>query len=220
MYRTPNIRHHQDLDIEALVVDALAQLGVHAQPASGAHDRDTDLVIEADGPTVPIRLKRRALVDDEAARRLLAGDRSSAAALLVVGDRVTEGARSILTEAGAGYFDLRGRLALRTDRIVISADVPSVRERAERTDALAGKAGLEVATALLMQPNRLVAVRELARELKRSPSTVSEILAALRRDPPDRRQQCGRRNRLVLARCRALASNADLSRTASECYGM
>jgi hypothetical protein len=171
------------MDIEALVVDALAQLGVHAQPASAAQDRGSaDLVIEADGPTVPIRLKRRVLVDDEAARRLLAEDRSSAAALLVVGDRVTESARRILTEGGAGYLDLRGRLALRTDRMVISADVPSISERAERTDALAGKAGLEVATALLIQPKRSVAVRELARELKRSPSTVSDILAALRRD--------------------------------------
>ena len=43
-------------------------------------------------------------------------------------------------------------------------------------------AGLEVATALLMEPAGGVAVRELARRLGRSPSTVSEVLAALRRD--------------------------------------
>jgi DNA-binding transcriptional ArsR family regulator len=40
---------------------------------------------------------------------------------------------------------------------------------------------LEVATALLMEPAAGVAVRELARRLGRSPSTVSDVLAALRR---------------------------------------
>jgi len=47
--------------------------------------------------------------------------------------------------------------------------------------ALSGNAGLEVATALLMEPAAGVAVRELARRLGRSASTVSEVLAALRR---------------------------------------
>ena len=46
---------------------------------------------------------------------------------------------------------------------------------------LSGKAGLEVATALLMEPAAGVSVRELARRLGRSASTVSEVLAALRR---------------------------------------
>ena len=45
---------------------------------------------------------------------------------------------------------------------------------------LNGTVGLEVATALLMNPTAGVAVRELARRLGRSASTVSEILAALR----------------------------------------
>jgi DNA-binding transcriptional ArsR family regulator len=101
---------------------------------------------------------------------------------MVVSDRVTATARTLLTSRGAGYYDLRGRLALRTDRMVIDAEVEPVKGRAERTNALNGQAGLEVATALLMQPARAVAVRELARELGRSPSTVSEVLAALRRE--------------------------------------
>jgi len=55
--------------------------------------------------------------------------------------------------------------------MVIDAEVEPVKGRLERTKALSGRAGLEVATALLMQPERRVAVRELARELGRSPST-------------------------------------------------
>jgi hypothetical protein len=66
--------------------------------------------------------------------------------------------------------------------LVINAEVEPVTERGERTSALSGKVGLEVATTLLMQPARPVAVRQLARQLGRSVSTVSETLAALRRE--------------------------------------
>jgi DNA-binding transcriptional ArsR family regulator len=64
--------------------------------------------------------------------------------------------------------------------VLIDADVDPVTRRPERADALGGKAGLEVAVALLLEPERGAAVRELARELGRSPSTVSEVLKALR----------------------------------------
>lgn len=112
---------------------------------------------------------------------MLLADASSDLTLLVVADRITDAARRALTAGGGGYLDLRGRLAIKTDRLLIDAEVPPVNERPERSDALSGKAGLEVAAALLMAPEHGYAVRELARYLGRSPSTVSEILAALRR---------------------------------------
>lgn len=170
------------MENESLVVDAFAQLGLDARVPVGSPGAGVDLVLEPEGMATPLELKRRSLVDEEVARRLLAEARPSEPSVLVVADRVTDAARKILTEGGAGYLDLRGRLALRTEDIVINADVPSVKERADRTDALAGKAGLEVATALLMQPERPAAVRVLARDLERAPSTVSAVLAALRRD--------------------------------------
>jgi DNA-binding transcriptional ArsR family regulator len=64
--------------------------------------------------------------------------------------------------------------------MVIDAEVEPLTERPERSVALGGVAGLEVATALLMQPRRAAAVRQLARGLGRSPSTISGVLAALR----------------------------------------
>lgn len=170
------------MDIEALVVDAFAQLGIEARLLVGAADRRIDLVLAPEGIDVPLEVKRRTLVSDDVARRLFAERTPSDSVLLVVGDRVTETARKLLTSRGAGYYDLRGRLAVRTDRLVIDAEIEPVKERAERSNALSGKAGLEVAAALLMQPERPMAVRELARELGRSPSTVSEVLTALRRD--------------------------------------
>jgi DNA-binding transcriptional ArsR family regulator len=168
------------VDTEALLIDALAQLGVQTRQAVGVSDQGIDLVIEP-GET-RVQVKRRALVTDEVARRLLAGTpRPPDSVLLVVGDRVTETARRLLTEHRAGYYDLRGHLALRSANVVIDADVEPVSGRAERTHALSGTAGLEVATALLMEPAAGAAVREVARRLGRSASTVSEVLAALRR---------------------------------------
>jgi DNA-binding transcriptional ArsR family regulator len=168
------------METEILLVDALAQLGVQTRLASGAPDQGADLVIEPGG--IRIQVKRRALVTDEVARRMLAETpRPSDSVLLVVGDRVTETARMLLVEQHAGYYDLRGHLALRSTNVLIDADVEPVSGRAERTHALSGSAGLEVATALLMEPAAGVAVRELARRLGRSASTVSEVLAALRR---------------------------------------
>jgi DNA-binding transcriptional ArsR family regulator len=167
------------VDTEALLIDALAQLGIQAREAAGMLDEGIDLVIEP-GET-PVRVKRRALVTDEIARRLISerpGPPDSV--LLVVGDRVTETARRLLTEHGAGYYDLRGHFALRSTSVVIDAEVEPVSGRAERTRALSGTAGLEVATALLMEPTTGGAVREMARRLGRSASTVSEVLSALR----------------------------------------
>ncbi len=168
------------MDTDAVVVDAFAQLGIEAQIPVGAPD-SCDLVLEPHGVSTQIQVKRRSLVTEDVAQRLLR-EAAPDVVLLVIADRVTSGARRVLTSRRGGYLDLRGRLALRTDQVVIDAEVEPLSGRIERTDALRGKAGLEVATALLMHPERAAAVREMAREQQRSPSTVSEVLAALRRD--------------------------------------
>ena len=172
----------RDVDIEALVVDAFAQLGIEARLGTSTPDRSVDFVLDPEGAATLVQVKQRSLVTDDVAERLLDEVRPTGTTLLVVADRVTDAAREVLAARRSGYLDLRGRLAIRTDRLVVEADVEPVKERPERSDALSGKAGLEIATALLMQPERKVAVRELARELGRSPSTVSDVLAALRGD--------------------------------------
>jgi DNA-binding transcriptional ArsR family regulator len=164
------------------VIDAFAQLGIEARPLAGAPDRGVDLVVDPDGIGAEIQVKHRSLVSDDEVERLLSDGPHPGTFLLVVADRVTDSARKRPAARRYGYLDLRGRLALRTDQLVIDAEVEPVVERVERARALSGKVGLEVATALLLQPERSVAVRELARELGRSPSTVSEVLAALRRE--------------------------------------
>lgn len=139
------------MDTEGLLIDALAQLGVQTRQVLGVPDHGIDLVIEPGGTRVQV--KHRALVTDEVARRLLVETpHPPDSVLLVVGDRVTEAARRILADHRAGYYDLRGHLALRSANVVIDADVTPVSGRVERTHALSGSAGLEVATALLVNP--------------------------------------------------------------------
>jgi DNA-binding transcriptional ArsR family regulator len=170
------------MDTEALVVDAFAQLGIAARTLVDGSGAGAEMMLDPNGVGCSIRVIRRSLVTEDVANRLLADLTSSAEVPLIVADRVTDAARTVLTSRQGGYLDLRGRLALRTDRLVVDAEVEPVTARAERSSALSGPAGLEVATALLRRPGQATAVRGLARELGRSPSTISEILAVLRRD--------------------------------------
>jgi len=168
------------VDAEALLIDAFAQLGVQARNDADASGGSADLIIEPGQTRVSV--KRRALVTNDVAERLIIeAQYLPDSVLIVVADRVIHAARRLLVENRAGYYDLRGHLALRSDGVVIDADVEPVSGRTERSSELAGKAGLEVATALLMEPGAGAAVRHLARTLGRSASTVSEVLGALRR---------------------------------------
>lgn len=170
------------MNVEGLVQDAFAQLGLAVRPLAPEDDGSSDLIVDHDGVAIRLKLKHRSLVDGNAAERLLAEFDGSESVLLVVGDRVTQDARRRILGAKAGYLDLRGHIGVRTRGVVIDADVPAVRGDRDRTDALAGQAGMEVAAYLLMNPTDSAAVRGLARTLGRSPSTVSEVLGALRRD--------------------------------------
>lgn len=163
--------------IETLLPDAFAQLGIDAHRVS---DSGVDLVLNVNGVSLAIQVKRRALVDETAAEQILRAPAPPGHAFMIVADRVTERARKILASRGVGYLDLRGRLALRADGVVIDADVEPLRSRPLRTSALRGKAGLEVACAVLMKPEQPTPVRELARQLGRAASTVSDILSSMR----------------------------------------
>jgi hypothetical protein len=99
---------------------------------------------------------------------------------VVVADRITEAARNELRDAGWGWLDLRGHLRLVGEGVFIDTDVAPLRYRPQRRDALSGAAGLEVACSLLLDPDKRYGVREFARLLGRAPSTMSEVLGALR----------------------------------------
>lgn len=173
------------MDAGPALADALAQLGVEigrdGDPGE-ASDAGSTLVVEPSGVGVPIEIVARSLVTEDVARRLLRGRRVSGRALVVVGERVTAEARRELVTGGAGYLDLRGRLAIRAPGLLIDADVEPALRPQKKTGALAGRAGMEIAAHLLLQPREPATVRGLSRRVERSPSTVSSVLAQLREE--------------------------------------
>jgi hypothetical protein len=68
-HRTPNTDILVVVNTEALLVDALAQVGVQARAATGTPGQETDLVLDPGG--VEVQVKHRALVTGVVARRLL-----------------------------------------------------------------------------------------------------------------------------------------------------
>jgi hypothetical protein len=101
---------------------------------------------------------------------------------VLIGDRIPESSRELLRSRGLGWLDLRGHFYLAGPGLLIDTAIESTRFRTERSSALAGSAGLEVSSFLLLDPSRRPLVREIAREIGRSPSTVSEILKAFRNE--------------------------------------
>src|ERR1700728_4000185 len=115
-------------------------------------------------------------------RRLAAARRARSCVLFFVPPKgVPWAARGELARHGWGWLDLRGHVHLAGRGLFVDVDVPPMKGRNERTDAFSGPAGLEIACSLLLNPDVRRGVRDLARDLGRSPSTVSEVLGAMRK---------------------------------------
>lgn len=186
LYRTPNTCYPAFVTPEEAVdvfTELVERIGL---PVIGQGELDApDLVmLDNDGRCILVELKRVSAPTPSQVSRLLAQrDRPGRPGVLhvLVADRIPEAARAELARHGWGWLDLRGHLHLAGQGVFVDVGVPPVKDRSERTDAFSGPAGLEVACSLLLDPAVRHGVRELARTLGRSPSTVSEVLSALRR---------------------------------------
>ena len=163
--------------------DAFAELGLSARPGS-PEEPTVDLWLSVPGGgDVAVEVKRVSTPGLDAVRGWsgrIRRSREPALLRVLVADRVTQPVRERLRRDGFGWLDLRGHLRLVGGGVFIDSDVTAQRQRPERSGPLAGQAGLEVACWLLMHPTSRPGVREIAAHLGRAPSTVSEILKALR----------------------------------------
>jgi len=100
---------------------------------------------------------------------------------IVVSDRISKAARAELSRVGLAWLDRRGHIWIRTEGLFVNAQIPLTSAPASRrvVSALKG-AGLDVAIALLLDPDETHGVQDLARRIARSPGRVSEILSELR----------------------------------------
>jgi hypothetical protein len=164
--------------------DALAAIGLRTETPPAGEGIDLVLIM-SDEARILAQIKRLSLVSMDSIERLRAHwnnnhSLGSGIIRIIVADRVTAQVRQLLREAGWSWLDLRGHLHLDGPGIFVDTDVPQMRQEAVRPTPLAGQVGQEVAALLLLDPAKPAAVREIARTLGRSASTVSQALASMR----------------------------------------
>lgn len=186
--RTPNSSEYQLVPGDngadlAEAVAAFAAIGLVAKPST-APDAQADLILDIHGRRLIIEIKRMATATPETVAKWLRVQRPSSSPTdlvhLIVADRVVSAARELLAGKGYGWLDLRGHLRLSSPGVHIDTDVPVASQPKRPRRVFAGTAALEVASAMLLLPDQAASVRTLARELGRSPSTISTAIATLR----------------------------------------
>lgn len=167
--------HTNDEQMLQEVIEDLRAVGLRAR--SG--DRGHDLVLDFDGQTVNLQIKRASVVSPAHVNPLSQGaDPDSSSISLLVADRISEAARRLLAERGWSWLDVRGHVYIRAPGVLVET---SFRPRGVvPTPRSAGRAWREVCFALLREPQAPVGVRPLARMLELSPAAVSGALAQLR----------------------------------------
>ncbi|GIF70620.1 winged helix-turn-helix domain-containing protein [Asanoa siamensis] len=163
--------------------DAALAVGLVLDATEG--DTGVDLVlVNPTGGRVAVQLKRTSLAAADGLDRRIrewAGEfgRSDGIRVLVA-DRVTAEGRRILRAAGWGWLDLRGHLHLAGNGFFVDADVPRLSVASAASVGLTGQVSAAVAAWLLLHPDEPAGVREIARVLGRSASTVSKAIADMR----------------------------------------
>jgi hypothetical protein len=191
--RTPNSWHDQCVTTALASRDGvdelrdaavLVGLNVPARRRGGAENVDLVLV-NPSGGQLGVEVKRMSLASgDRLSRRLREwtselADPSTVG--VVVADRTTREARELLLKAGWGWFDLRsGHIHLVGPGLFVDADLPELQLPSDRPVPLSGRVGIEVAALMLLAPDEPAAVRRLASQIGRAPSSVSDALSGLR----------------------------------------
>lgn len=167
-------------------VAAFKAVGITAEPAenrSTGHST-ADLIAEINGALLDIDIKVAATVTPDSLAKQLprwsGTPPQAASAPLLVADRIVAAAREILREHGWSWLDLRGHLRLSGPGVLVDTAVPAAPKIPRAVGLFAGKVAIEVACALLLAPERPASVRQLARDLNRSPSSVSAAMNSFR----------------------------------------
>lgn len=157
------------------VIEDLAAVGVLASVA----DRSHDLVLDFDGRVLTVDIQRASVVSPAHVHALPEYIASESSAIrMLVADRISKAAATLLAERGWSWLDFRGHVHIRAEGLLVDtsfrprSDVPVPRS--------AGRAWREVCFALLRQPQLAPGVRALARQLGISPAAVSGALAQMR----------------------------------------
>jgi DNA-binding transcriptional ArsR family regulator len=168
---------------------ALDAVGIQAQvllPSPGnAEDSskaDGALEVFVDDRSLNMSVEAVSYCTAQTAARLLSRvDRPKDALPLLVADRITAEARTILTDAGWSWLDRRGRLHLRGPGVRVDQPVPSAQRASSSINgpAVAGRSGITVAYWLCAHPGVRVSPNRHAAVLDLAPSTISTTVRRL-----------------------------------------
>jgi DNA-binding transcriptional ArsR family regulator len=155
------------------IVAALDRAGIPSRARANRH-------VDVEGERLRLVPVRMAVATPAAITRL--GSAPDDAVGIVIADRISAAARAELNERGWSWLDRRGHLRLWTPRTRVDVDIEpvAVARAADRFASPFPRVGIEIALALLKEPEREWTVSELAARLGRAPGGVSERLRALR----------------------------------------
>lgn len=156
-------------------VSAVSETGAAVERLEA--DRGSDIVLRLpDGRFVAVELKTASAPTPESVRRLSRRRPQANQIRVLVADRLFEPARRAADAAGWSWLDLRGHLRLVAPGLFVDTDVEPIRRVGSTSakDAVAGRSGISLALALLMQPTDPPGVREIARWSGLSASAISQ----------------------------------------------
>jgi hypothetical protein len=169
---------------------ALAAVGITARvrpSSSGAGDSPrADGVLEAfvDDRAFNVSVEAVSYATAQSTARLLNRGNPAAGAgtlRLLVADRITAEARTILTDAGWSWLDRRGRLHLRAPGVRVDQPIPPAERATASTvgPTIAGRSGITVAYWLCAHPGDRASPNRHAGVLGLAPSTISTTVRRL-----------------------------------------
>ena len=166
---------------------AIGDLGLRVESGQGPLSAASpDLIVEVGAANVPLVVVALAAPTPTTAAGVIGSTRVKRGQIpVLVGDRLSEGVRSLLRDANWGWLDRRGHIRLWGGGLFVDASFAAdpgalAHAHARSRDVLSSEVGIAVALELLIRPEHVPTGRPLAARIGRSPSATAQALADLR----------------------------------------
>lgn len=165
------------------VVDVLCALPLELETSTSV-DAGADLTVEmSDGRRLSVEVRALRSPSPADVDRLLRSPDRPGRVRLLVGDRLVPRVRDQLRDGGWSWLDRRGHLYLMAPGVLVDTDVAPLSDVSRRArPVLETDVGLDVATALLTEPNRKLSIRALVAFTGRSLGAVHQSVRGLTDD--------------------------------------
>lgn len=142
--------------------------------------------VDVSGRRLNVRVEGHALINRPRALAIIAAHPNVGSGecgdpvVVVVSDRIVQGARDQLRAAALSWCDLRGHLYLTGNGLLVDTHFPVQEDGSRRPHGLNGQVAIGTAVDFLLYGPDVSGVREIARRIGAAPSSVSVVLKSLR----------------------------------------